>query len=140
MIPLRHLAWCLAYIKVIINVAMFINLVGNTPSATITKKKKKSNFSSLMLITKATRKMWAKDSRTTFVERSPKDRRLSCRKLCWVPLEIKVRLVHDFSHWCSQHSLGTTKNKSLSSWKTLKFKLLGPHDCAFVHLYAFVLC
>ena len=57
MIPLRHLAWCLAYIKVIINVAMFINLVGNTPSATITKKKKKSNFSSLMLITKATRKM-----------------------------------------------------------------------------------
>ena len=40
--------------------------------------------------------MWAKDSRATFVERSPKDRRLSCRKLCWVPLEIKARLVHDF--------------------------------------------
>lgn len=56
MIPSRHLAWCLAYIKVVINVAMFINLVGNTPSATIAKKKK-SNFSSLMLITKATRKM-----------------------------------------------------------------------------------
>ena len=41
MISLRHLALCLAYIKVIINVAMFINLVGNTPSATIAKKKKK---------------------------------------------------------------------------------------------------
>lgn len=98
MISLRHLELCLAYIKVIINVAMFINLVGNTPSVTIAKKKKKnsSNFSSLMLITKATRKMWAKDSRKTFVERSPKDRRLNCRKLCWVPLEIKARLVHDF--------------------------------------------
>jgi len=60
MISLRHLELCLAYIKVIINVAMFINLVGNTPSVTIAKKKKKknsSNFSSLMLITKATRKM-----------------------------------------------------------------------------------
>lgn len=44
MIPSRHLAWCLAYIKVVINVAMFINLVGNTPSATIAKKKKKIKF------------------------------------------------------------------------------------------------
>lgn len=46
MIPLRHLArCCLAYIKVVINVAMFINLVGNTPSATIAKKKKKNQIS-----------------------------------------------------------------------------------------------
>ena len=44
MISLMHLALCLAYIKVIINVAMFIKLVGNTPSATIAKKKKKILF------------------------------------------------------------------------------------------------
>ena len=44
MISLRHLELCLAYIKVIINVAMFINLVGNTPSVTIAKKKKKKKL------------------------------------------------------------------------------------------------